>query len=67
MYNNSYFHFVPIYTVRGSNSGIVAQSKNVYFARQSGNSYFAKDNSGIVPILTVSRTNMLYREQNTDD
>ena len=34
-----------------------AQSKNSYFARQSENSHFAQDNSGIVPILTLRRTN----------
>ena len=33
-----------------------AQSKNSYFARQSENSHFAQDNSGIVPILTLRRT-----------
>ena len=32
------------------------QSKNSYFARQSENSHFAQDNSGIVPILTLRRT-----------
>ena len=34
----------------------IAQSKNSYFARQSENSHFAQDNSGIVPILTLCRT-----------
>ena len=33
-----------------------AQRKNSYFARQSENSHFAQDNSGIVPILTLRRT-----------
>ena len=33
-----------------------AQSKNSYFTRQSENSHFAQDNSGIVPILTLRRT-----------
>ena len=33
-----------------------AQSKNSYFARQSENSHFAQDDSGIVPIVTLRRT-----------
>ena len=33
-----------------------AQSKNSYFARQSENSHFAQDISGIVSILTLRRT-----------
>ena len=32
-----------------------AQNKNSYFARQSENSHFAQDNSGIVPILTLRK------------
>ena len=33
-----------------------AQSKNSYFARQSENSHFVQDISGIVPSLTLRRT-----------
>ena len=38
-----------------------AQSKNSYFARQSENSHFVQDNSGIVPILTLHRTNIWHK------
>ena len=38
----------------------LAQIKNSYYGRQSENSYFAQDNSGIVPILTLGRTYLFF-------
>ena len=43
----------------------IAQSQNSYIVRQSENSYFSQDNSGIVTILTLRRTNIytMWREK----
>ena len=37
------------------------QFQNSYFARQSENSHFAQDNSGIVSILTLRKTYIMLK------
>ena len=55
MYNDRYFLFVPISTLRRNR---LAQSKNSYFTGQSEKSYFAEDISEIGAIFTSLRSNL---------